>query len=235
MNFTLFISDVLACCDLIVTVLLGMSGITLQAPTAKETRMQVSIGHTGETKRLGRQEGFLHYVAREGRTALRWLVGVCIVAIVLLMVSPGFFFLAAIPALLLLAAYVLLILTNEVERRSDSEAHDALARYETAVVDEVVDDHTDDDQLEPVNAEIVKRESRTAIAIVVAVMITAVLVAGILFDWKVVAIGALVVFAYMLLVAAPLWAGWFNDDIEITSRRMKDLPDTATARTGEPD
>jgi len=170
---------------------------------------------------IDREEGFLHYVAREGRLALRWLIVGCMIAVVVCMVSPGFYFVAVVPALLMFVSYVLLVVANEVERRSDAVAHDRLEQMETALVVDVFEDHGDDDQLHPVHAEIVKRESKTVAAIVVAVMIVALLIAAILFNWKVLAIGAFVVFAYMLLVAAPLWLGWIEDDIEIESSRLE--------------
>ena len=84
----------------------------------------------------------------------------------------------------------------------------------------MIENHADDDQLPPVEAHIVRRESKTGIYIVIAVMLSALLIASILFEFQVVAIGALVVFAYMLLIAAPLWLGWFNDDIEDEQERL---------------
>jgi Ca2+/Na+ antiporter len=199
----------------------------------RQNPMHISVERRSNQSALGREEGFLHYVAREGRVMLRWLIGVCIVAIVLCMVSPGFFFVAVAPALLLLIAYVALLVTNIVERRSDVQAHDYLERSETALAEDVIENHQDDHQLEPTDAELVKRESRTGIMIVISVLAAALLIAAILFDLKMFAIGALVIFAYMLFIAAPLWAGWFNDDIEITSKRMIDEPESARARTGE--
>src|SRR4029453_106906 len=123
-------------------------------------------------KQLGREEGFMHYVAREGRVFLRWTIVVCIIAIVICMVSPGFYFVAVVPAIVLLLSYILLVLANEIERRSDVEAHDVLERAETATVDDVIDDHTDDNQIQPVSFQIIKRESKTVVGIVAAVMLT---------------------------------------------------------------
>ncbi len=58
-------------------------------------------------------EGFLHYVAREGRVVLRWIIGISLVATLAVMVSP-LLFLAPIPALVLLVSYILFMLTREV-------------------------------------------------------------------------------------------------------------------------
>ena len=193
--------------------------------------MQSTVPLTPD-KHLGREEGFMHYVAREGRVFLRWTIVACIAAIVLCMVSPGFYFVAVVPAIVLLLSYILLVLTNEIERHSDVEAHDVLERAESATVDDVVDDHTEDHHVHPLSVQIIKRESKTVIAIVAAVMLTAVLIAAILFDFQVVAIGAFVVFAYMMLVAAPLWLGWIEDDIEIEQHRGLHEPEPPDVQTG---
>ena len=182
---------------------------------------------------LNAREGFLHYVAREGRVGLRWTMLICIIAIVALMVSPGFFFVAVIPAGLLLVAYVLLLLANLVERRSDRESHAALERSETAIVDDVVEDHAEDDQLAPTHAEIVKRETKAALAIIGAALLIGLGVAAIFLSPKVLAIGAFVFFAYMLFIAMPVLLGWFNDDVEMESRRLENEPQSAQARTTE--
>lgn len=181
--------------------------------------------HPSEVRR---EEGFLHYVAREGRVFLRWTIVVCMIAIVLCMISPGFYFLAVIPALVLLAAYVLLVATSEVERRSDTVAHREFERAETAMETDVMEDHAEDDQLRPKDARIVKRESKTGAAIVIAVLLAATLIALIIFDQKMLAIGAFVLFAYMLFIAAPLWLGWFNDDVEEQSQKAEPAEDATT-------
>jgi uncharacterized membrane protein len=182
---------------------------------------------------LNAREGFLHYVAREGRIALRWTMLICIVAIVVCMVSPGFFFVAVIPAGVLLLAYVLLLLANLVERRSDRESHAALEQSETAGVADVVEDHTEDDQLAPDHAEIVKRETKVALAIIGGALLIGLGVAAIFLPARVLAIGAFVFFAYMLFIAMPVILGWFNDDVEMESRRLNDEPPPAQARPSD--
>jgi hypothetical protein len=207
-----------------------MDTSSLPGQILRRHRMESPID-TPRPESAGREEGFLHYVAREGRVVLRWTIGACLVAIVACMVSPGFFFLAVIPAIVLLAAYILLLLANEIERRSDSVAHEALERAETAGFVDVVEDHAEDDQLEAVQAEIVKRESRVGITILVAVLIVASIIAFVIFDLKLLAIGAFVLFAYMLLIAAPFWLGWFNDDIEDETHKLQGEPQSARVKT----
>lgn len=190
--------------------------------------------HQSSQSALGREEGFLHFLAREGRITLRWTMLVCVMAIVVCMVSPGFFFVAVIPAAVLLIAYVLLVLANIVERRSDHEAHAALERAETASgFSDVVEDHTEDDQLQPNQAEIVKRETRIGFIIVGVALLVGLAVATVFLPGRVIAIGAFVVFAYILFITLPVLLGWFNDDVDMESHRLNDEPQSAQARTSD--
>lgn len=182
---------------------------------------------------LNAREGFLHYIAREGRIVLRWTMLICIVAIVVCMVSPGFFFVAVIPAGVLLLAYMLLLLANLVERRSDRESHVALERSETAGVNDVVEDHAEDDQLTPDHAEIVKRETKVALAIIGGTLLIGLGVAAIFLPIHVVAIGAFVFFAYVMLITLPVLLGWFNNDVDMETHRLADEPQSAQARTSD--
>jgi len=176
-------------------------------------------------KRLGREEGFLHYIAREGRWVLRWTMVICVIAIIVCMVSPGFFFVAVVPALILLASYAALVFTNEVERRSDKDAHRVLVDSETAIEEDVMEDHAEDNQLAPAHADLVKRETAVGLIIVGTVLLVALGMAMIFLPWQATALGAFVFFAYLLLIAAPLWLGWFNDDIESETHRVENLPE----------
>ena len=164
-------------------------------------------------------EGFLHYMAREGRVALRWIMGISLIATLAVLVSP-FLFLSPIPALVLIASYILFIMTREVEKRADPVADRAIMSRETAVDAEVVEDAADMDQVHPDTMHVVKREGTTGVAILAGVMVIALLIACFTLPWEVVAIGAFVVTAYMLLVAAPVLLGWIEDDIEITGARQ---------------
>ena len=182
------------------------------------------------------EEGFLHYLAREGQSKLRIILIVCLIAMVVLMVSP-LWFAASVPAVILLAAYILLVLATEVERRTNSRAQAAdmqrsgaedvaaaAERGATATDVDVFEDQADADQIPPDQAAIIRRESKIGVAIFLSVLLIALFIAGIAFPLPVMAIGAFVVFAHMLFVAAPLWLGWIEDDIEETSRRVGDQP-----------
>jgi hypothetical protein len=164
-------------------------------------------------------EGFLHYVAREGRVALRWIIGISLVATLMVMVSP-FLFLAPIPALVLLASYVLFVLTREVERRADPVSDRVMTQRETAGENtEVMENAAEMQQVHPDTMRIVKREGVTGVAILAGVMVIALLIACFTLPWEVIAIGSFVVTAYMLLVAAPVLLGWIEDDIEVVEAR----------------
>lgn len=163
---------------------------------------------------LKQEEGFLHYLAREGRVALRWIIGISMVATLVVMVSP-FLFLAPIPALVMLVAYVLFVLTREVEKRVDPVADRAIVAQQSAREHlEVMENASEQDQVPPETMRIVRREGITGVAILAGVMVIALLIACFLLPWEVVALGAFVVTAYMLLVAAPVLLGWIEDDIE---------------------
>jgi hypothetical protein len=71
--------------------------------------------------------------------------------------------------------------------------------------------------------KIVKREGVNGVAILAAVMVIAVLIAAFFLPWEVVAIGAFVVTAYMILVATPVWLSWIEHDIEV----QQGVPETS--------
>jgi hypothetical protein len=170
-------------------------------------------------------EGFLHYLAREGRVLLRWTIGISLVATLAVMVSP-MLFLAPIPALVLLVSYVLFVLTREVERRADPHAERIIAQHDTAGDAEVVEDAAELDQLPPKTMNIVRREGTHGVAILVAVMVIALLIAAFFLPWEVVLLGAFVVTAYMILVATPVWLGWIEHDIEVQQGAAETAGDT---------
>jgi Flp pilus assembly protein TadB len=184
---------------------------TANLPTSRLTRT---------TESSPREEGYLHYLAREGRWALRWCIGLCIVGIAITMITP-LWFVAFVPAGVMLLCGILLVIANFVEKRSDSEAHDVLERKENAGSSQVVEDHAEDDRLTPATQELVKRESKAGLVILFVAILAALLIAFIFLPTPVFAIGALVVFAYMLLLMAPVWLGWINEDVEQETQRLE--------------
>jgi hypothetical protein len=170
-------------------------------------------------------EGFLHFLARGGRVALRWIIGISLVATLVVMVSP-MLFLAPIPALVLVVSYVLYILTRPVEERSDRAAEAIIAHHDVAGEAEKIEDAADMHRFAPDTVRIMKREGVHGMAILAAVMVIAVLFAAFFLPWEVVAIGAFVVTAYMILVATPVWLGWIEHDIEVQEGARETTPGT---------
>src|SRR5690606_978877 len=110
----------------------------------------------------------------------------------------------------------------DMQRSGAEDVAAAAERGATATDVDVFEDQADADQIPPDQAAIIRRESKIGVAIFLSVLLIALFIAGIAFPLPVLAIGAFVVFAYMLFVAAPLWLGWIEDDIEETSRRVGD-------------
>jgi len=162
---------------------------------------------------------------------LRWTMVVCIIAIIACMVSPGFYFVAVVPAIVLLAAYTTLVFTNVAERRTTDDS--AEEGELTAEMDDVMEDHAEDDQWQPDNAKIVRRETKIGVSILGVVLLAAFIIASVLLPWGVVVLGGFVIFAYLLFIAMPLWLGWFNDDVDIETQRQSDMPDPKQAKTSE--
>lgn len=158
-------------------------------------------------------ESYLHFAAREARLALRWLVILSAIATVVTMVIAWFF--ALIPAMLLLVFYVLLAMTNIIEHRStgphEEDEEMAGPRAEAAAAPtpheiELAIKRESDDAFDA-------RTMRIIIEIVAGLSVIALVIAGLLFGWELLAIGAVVLLAYMLLIAAPVWLGWIEDDV----------------------
>ncbi len=163
-----------------------------------------------------KEERFVHFLARESRFVLRILVIGALAATILSMVS--LWYLAIIPAIFLLVAYAALLMVREVEHRTEEPGTGAPP---PPVVAERETIH--DEPGEPLNAEqfkLVARESKTGLWILLGVGVAAIcfaLVATFAFDLispQFLLLAAFVLFAYILLVMAPVWIGAIEDDIE---------------------
>lgn len=166
-------------------------------------------------------EGSLHFVARGGGIALRWVIGATLIATILVMVSP-MWFLAPLPPLVLLVSYMLFVLSRAVQKRSDAHSEWMLARHDVAGEADVMEDASQMDQLPPRTRRIVRREVAHGMAILATAIVIAVLVAALFLPWRVATIGAFVAAAYIILVTIPVWLGWIEDDIEV----QEDIPRT---------
>jgi hypothetical protein len=165
----------------------------------------------------GREETFLHFIAREGRLVLRWVVILSLIATAVTMIT--FWFWAFIPAVILMLSWGLLLMSNDLEERTHIEGEIPLDRAEAATP--AVPDQSRALHLpaHDVPDAVFRRESRLGIEVAIGIGLAALVICGILMPWKLVAIGALVVFAYMIILMAPVWLGAIEDDIdEQTSR-----------------
>lgn len=163
-----------------------------------------------------KDERFVHFLARESRFVLRIVVIGALAATILSMVS--LWYLAIIPAIFLLVAYAALLMVREVEHRTEEPGTGAPP---TPLVAEIETIH--DEPGEPLNAEqfrLVARESKAGLWILLGVAVAAIcfaLVAIFAFDLispQFLLLAAFVLFAYILLVMAPVWIGAIEDDIE---------------------
>lgn len=168
-------------------------------------------------------EGFVHFLAREGRVVLRWTVIALLIATIITMAT--FFWFAVIPGILLLIAYAMLLMVREIEHRSEHrEEGDTAAIAARAAAEE---DQSMPEEVDPVDMALVKRESKTGLWILAVVGVVALVLAGLaifagkLVEPKLLVIVAFVLFAYMMLVMAPVWLGWIEDDIEDEKEKLE--------------
>lgn len=184
------------------------------AITIRSYRDLASRTHT-----RGHQEGFIHFLAREGQLALRWAVGLSVAATVLTMIVM--FYWAILPAMAALFFYILLLISDFIEGRTQQPGDPVndIVAPERGIEERA--DLIEDPQQHHVTMQVRRRLTRTVAGIVIGIAIAAVMMAGILFGIELLAIGGLIVFAYWLLIAAPLWLGWLNDEAEEETHRAE--------------
>jgi len=170
------------------------------------------------------EEGYFHFLARECRLLLRWAVLISAAATVLTMFT--LFYWAILPAIVLLIAYALLLFANEAEALShqpgDPGDEAPAVGGEGAAVEYLPPEEV---ERREVGQAVEKRMTRTVLEILLGVGVLALVIAVILGvshgNWKYLALGGLILFAYMLLVAAPLWLGWVEDEAEEVTHRVE--------------
>jgi hypothetical protein len=172
-------------------------------------------------------ESALHFFAREGQLVLRWTIGALVLITIGTMVT--FYFWAILPATLLLVAFLALQLTNVVERRSAHrpDANDTLLETgvvaseapwtEVAPVAEAAParDESETNMAMP----LLKHESKVVLIGVLALLVLAALVAGVIFGGVTMLLAIPFVFAYLLILGAPVWLAAIEDDIEDETAR----------------
>jgi fatty acid desaturase len=170
------------------------------------------------------EEGYFHFLARESRLVLRWVVLLSAAATVLTMFT--LFYWAILPAIVLLISYALLLFANEAESLShqpgDPGDEAPAVGGEGAAMEYLAPEEV---ERREVGRAVEKRLTRTVLEILLGVGVLALIIAvalGIAYgNWTYLALGGLVLFAYMLLVAAPLWLGWVEDEAEEETHRVE--------------
>ncbi|MCH8824318.1 MAG: hypothetical protein IH984_12535 [Planctomycetes bacterium] len=163
-------------------------------------------------------ESLIHFAAREGQLVLRWVAIGSGAAMVATMVV--FWFLAIIPALAFIASICLLFVANEVEARTTrgSQSNTELLQPQASAESH---DESHRDEIPP---SIVVREIKTVLKIVVGSGVVALVLAAIAFGWQWFGFGTLLIFCYIILVAAPTWLALIEDEIEDETERLKHEP-----------
>lgn len=187
--------------------------------------MAITIHH--KTEEPERQESFVHFLAREIQWILRILVIVSAVTTVLLMFT--IFYWAILPAMILLAAYCLLLIADYIEFRTHKpgdpgwEAVEVPERAATAAETRIAEvAAAEHEASEKVRDAVKARLTKTIIGILASIGLVAIIVAGIFLGREVVALGGMILFAYWLFIAGPLWLGWLEDEAEEEAHRAEE-------------
>jgi membrane protein implicated in regulation of membrane protease activity len=173
------------------------------------------------------RETFFHFMARESRLVLRWIVIASLIATLVMMMT--IFYWAPLPAFVLLMSYCLLILANEAERRSTGPHDEELESEQLAErrAAELVFDPVQEEQ-RVIHQAVDDKIFRLIVGVAIVAVALAIVVAGVfaitqgLFNWQVIGLGILMIAAYAILVSAPMWLGMVNDEAEIEQHRIEE-------------
>lgn len=166
------------------------------------------------------RESYIHFLARECRLILRWVV--IFLAVTTAVTFGTLFYWAVLPGILLLIAYSMLMFANSLEN-STRKPGDPGAEEMTSLAEptEELPVSSSEDEKRVINAAIWARLTKIGIAIALGVAALAVIVAGAVFGGELLVLGTFILFAYMLLVAAPLWLGWLEDEAEEVTHQVE--------------
>jgi TRAP-type mannitol/chloroaromatic compound transport system permease large subunit len=192
----------------------GPSSASAHAPISKSAGLPDIAAAPAE-------ESYIHFLARECRVLLRWVV--MFLAVVTAVTFSTLFAWALLPAFLLLGAYMLYRVADRVEVRT-RHAGDPTGDTTLVVETEHEDDPITVSEFErrEISQAVQGRVTRIVLVVALAVMVLAVVVAGMVFGGELMLLGTLILFAYMLLVAAPMWLGWVEDDAETVTHQVED-------------
>jgi hypothetical protein len=138
-----------------------------------------------------------------------------------------FFPIAIVPAVLLLAAFIVLMIAHVIERRTlqPGDPHDETAEDQQRLHREGVVLRADPDiaRKQRIQEAVEAKSRRTIVGIIVSIAVAALVIAVLVFgrQFELLMIGGFILFAYMLLVATPVWLGWLNDEAEFEAHRLE--------------
>lgn len=174
----------------------------------------------------GPAEKFLHYLAREGQTILRIILILSIAAAAICMAT--IWILAFIPLVVFAVAYVLLALCGRVERATRTVDDDR----RQLEAEQAEQQHRAEAENRPARHPLVPgRELPPGVLwhdativgeVLIALGVGAALIAVILLPREARIIGAVVFFAYMMLLMAPVWLAWFTQQGEAAREEQDD-------------
>lgn len=184
------------------------------------------VRHSDPGASAAERESLVHFLARESELILKWVLWLSVGASLFMLITM--WFLAWIPAAVAFFAFIGLMLSREVEKREESKVA-GLAEVTHPEEIPVMENRTVSERgAEPMNENeksLIKREGLMIFLILsgigVAALIVALVVLQVSIKW--VLIAGFFIFCYWLLIAAPLWLGWIEDDID----------DVKEAREGE--
>jgi hypothetical protein len=178
--------------------------------------MAMTIPH----RAVRRRETALHAFVHEWQTFLRWTVLLLLVATIATMTT--FYFWAIVPATMAAFAYVVLLVTNELERRSDRRGAEgsagAMGRAEsderTVAGAAAEDEHV-------VAMPLVRHETTVVTVGGLALLVIAAIVAAAIFGGWMMLFAIPFLFAYIVLLGLPAWLAAIEDDIEDEQHKLE--------------
>lgn len=199
--------------------------------TATETMHDVPTTPDEKIGSETHQESTMHHFAREAKRVAVW--GILIFAVVTGITAVTAIF-WIIPAAILVVNVVLFGVATIIESmtRRPGDPHDETAEEQQArqAAESAVESEESRrvEKRELIADAVTSHTAKIVAGILAGLTVLALLLAGILLQPQLVFIGGMILVAYMLLVAAPAWLGWLNDEAEEVEHEVE-----RGAKTGE--
>ena len=185
---------------------------------ATETMHDVPTSPDEKIGNEASRESTIHHIARETKRVAVW--GILIFAVVTALTAVTAIF-WIIPAAILVVNVVLFGVSAIIEgmTRRPGDPHDETAEEQQArqAADSAAVESEESRRVakrELVADAVSSHTAKIVAGILAGLTVLALLLAGILLQPELMLIGGMILVAYMLLVAAPAWLGWLNDEAE---------------------